>query len=86
MTNYEKIKSMSIDEMASEVLTVELTGLCPLSLWQALPTKKTCLSKQMAIKDVLETEVEPTYCTDKQNKLVHCENCHEECKEGKRLC
>ena len=25
-------------------------------------------------------EAEPTYCTEKQNKLVHCENCHEECE------
>ena len=25
-------------------------------------------------------EAEPTYCTDKQNKLVHCESCHEECR------
>lgn len=23
------------------------------------------------------------YCTDKQNNLVHCENCHEECKFDK---
>ena len=27
-----------------------------------------------------ETEVEPTYCTDKENKFVHCESCHEECE------
>lgn len=32
----------------------------------------------------MHSEVESTtYCTDKQNKLVHCEGCHEKCKFDK---
>lgn len=83
MTNYEKIKLMSIDEIA-DMLVVKLTNLLPVSLWQALPTGRTYLAKSEALQDVkewLEDEAEPAYCTDKQNNLVHCEECHKkECK------
>ena len=29
----------------------------------------------------MDLKEKPNYCTDKQNKLVHCEGCHEKCKE-----
>lgn len=59
-TNYERIKNMSIDEIA-DMLVVELIDLAPCKLYQALPTEKTYISKSMAVKDVilwLESEVE----------------------------
>lgn len=72
MTNYEKIKSMSVDEMArflentTSIVAIKLDG------------EYICNDKDY-IKQWLESETEPTYCTDKQNKLIHCEDCHEEC-------
>ena len=60
MTNFEKIKSMSVEELA-DMLTVELVGLQPCKLFLALTTEKTYISKKAAVQDVenwLESEAE----------------------------
>lgn len=59
ITNFERIKQMSVEELA-DMLTVEIVGLQPCKLFQALPTEKTYISKKAAVKDVikwLESEV-----------------------------
>ena len=78
MTNYEKIKAMSVDEMA---------GFMVKTIMENFPKRKGnkyaralqiyILSKHW--KNWLESETEPNFCTDKQNKLIHCEDCHEDC-------
>lgn len=60
MTNFEKIKQMSVEELA-DMLTVELVGLQPCKLFLALPTEKTYISKKAAVQDVenwLKSEAE----------------------------
>lgn len=60
ITNIEKIRQMSVDELA-DMLTVEIVGLEPCKLYQALPTEKTYILKSAAIENVkqwLESEVE----------------------------
>ena len=60
MTNYDRIKAMSVEEM-SDMLVVELKNIIPFSLWQSLPTNSTYIAKSQAIQDViqwLEQEVE----------------------------
>lgn len=60
MTNLEKIKQMGLDELA-DMLTVEIVGLEPCKLYQALPTEKTYILKSAAVQDVkhlLESEAE----------------------------
>lgn len=59
ITNFERIKQMSVEELA-DMLTVEIVGLQPCKLFQALPTEKTYISKKAAVQDVtkwLESEV-----------------------------
>lgn len=59
-TSFERIKNMSVEELA-DMLTVELVGLQPCKLFQALPTEKTYISKKAAVQDVenwLESEAE----------------------------
>ena len=59
MTNYEKIKSMSVDELA-DFLTVEPLGFAACKLYQST-TGNTYTSKTVAIQDTkrwLESEVE----------------------------
>lgn len=60
ITNFERIKQMSVEELA-DMLTVEIVGLQPCKLFQALPTEKTYISKKAAVQDVtkwLESEAE----------------------------
>lgn len=73
MTNYEKIKSMSVDEMAVFLDKVQLDS------WFKGNNEdyEAPFDKQW-----LESEAEPTYCSDKKNRLVHCEDCHGDCKGG----
>lgn len=59
ITNFERIKQMSVEELA-DMLTVEIVGLQPCKLFQALPTEKTYISKKAAVQDVtkwLKSEV-----------------------------
>lgn len=116
MTNYEKIKSMSVDEMAGFLKTISdceynLCNECPLegcasvkgiAKWLESESDymkcKNCIHKEVCLhKANIETDTyacmginydtenckyyEPNVCTDKQNNLRHCEDCHEECKE-----
>lgn len=92
MTNYEKIKSMSVDEMALNLRATVSNSNCQIACelccnnnCTAVDTlyKKSYEICEEKIKQWLESETEPNFCTDKQNKLVHCENCHEECKFDK---
>ena len=78
MTNYEKIKSMSVDEMTAFIITKLAFFPCELCEREhnASCTHEDCFNIH---KKWLESEAEPTYCKDKQNKLVHCEDCHEDC-------
>lgn len=60
ITNFENIKKMGFDELA-DMLVVEIVGLQPCKLFQALPTEKTYIIKSTAVQDVkrwLESEVE----------------------------
>ena len=75
MTNYEKIKSMSVYEMAMFLKTI---SNCEDNLCNECPLEGCANVKGIA--KWLESEVPTNYCTDKQNKLRHCEDCHEECE------
>lgn len=62
MTNFERIKQMSIDELVN-LLTIEYVDLhfdsC--KLYQSIPTKKIYISQQAATENVkhwLESEAE----------------------------
>ena len=65
MTNFERIKQMSIDELAN-MLTIEYVDLHsdilksdPCTLYQSTPTKKIYISQQAAMENVkhwLESE------------------------------
>lgn len=60
MTNYERIKNMSVEEIA-DILVVELKGLTHCIMWHSLPTETTYISKFEAMKDSikwLESEVD----------------------------
>ena len=67
MTNFERIKQMSIDELAN-MLTIEYVDLHsdilksdPCKLYQSTPTKKIYISQQAATENVkhwLESEAE----------------------------
>ena len=72
MTNYEKIKSMSINEMAKFLESTNNQTAIKVVDGYIVRNKNY-------IQIWLESETEPTYCTDKENNLVHCEGCHEEC-------
>lgn len=75
MTNYEKFKSMSPYELANFIIN---NYRCERCAYNHKCCDGDCF---MGISEWLESEAEPTYCTDKKNKLVHCEDCHErECK------
>lgn len=73
MTNYEKIKSMSVDEMERFLLKVHCDG------WVKGNNDDFGATFD---RQWLESEAEPNVCTDKQNKLRYCEDCHDECKES----
>lgn len=70
MTNYEKIKAMSVDEMAGFLESTNNQTAIKVGDEYIVRDKKY-------IRVWLESETEPTYCTDKQNKRVHCEGCHQ---------
>ena len=70
MTNYEKIKSMSVDEMEHFLLKVHCDG------WVKGNNDDFDTSFD---RKWLESEAEPTLCEDKKNHLCHCEECHEKC-------
>lgn len=82
MTNYEKIKSMSIDEMAvfMNACGHDFPPYCDYEMAMQDTCSQNCI--RCAV-NWLESETEPNFCTDKENKFVHCENCHEECKFDK---
>lgn len=73
LTNYEKIKSMSVDELARFLESTNNQMAIKVGGGYIVRDKRY-------IQIWLESETEPNFCTDKQNKLVHCENCHEECE------
>ena len=73
MTNYEKIKSMSVDEMAEFLESTNNQMAIKVGDEYIVRDKKY-------IRVWLESEAEPTLCEDKKNKLVHCESCHESCE------
>lgn len=77
MTNYEKIKSMSIDELAEFLVCYKQKGIR--EFYVQTIGEEVFKFFVKSFKQWLESETEPTYCTDKQNKLIHCEDCHEDC-------
>lgn len=61
MTNYERIKNMSVEEFAKEVLVVKMINLLPVPFYCALPLNKFYSDEKEAIDNVLkwlETEVQ----------------------------
>ena len=91
MTNYEKIKAMSVDDLAEKIYEIDDGQLdfsycgenCPnVSKCDELLDSKEGIRSEMCIEGIkhwLESEAEPNFCIDKQNKLRHCEDCHVEC-------
>ena len=84
MTNYEKIKSMSVDELATAIYNGISSDPCDYCEYNNLHcTGIPCNQKANTdiIAEWLESETEPTLCEDKKNNLRHCEDCHENCRE-----
>ena len=60
MTNYERIKNMSVEEMAKEILVVKCLNLLPDTIWCALPLNRFYSNEKEAVEKVkqwLESEV-----------------------------
>ena len=60
-TNYDRIRNMSVEEMAEEILVAKFSNLLPEPIYCALPLNKFYGNNNEAVKEVvkwLETEVE----------------------------
>ena len=59
MTNADKIRAMSDEELA-EQLVVAVNGLQPCTLYYSIPTERTFLTEAEAVRVTLEWLQQPT--------------------------